>query len=894
MLAPGTRLGPYEITAQIGEGGMGQVYRATDTRLGRTVAIKVLPEHLASDFNRRERFAREARAVSALNHPHICVLHDVGEHDGTHYLVMELVEGQTLEQQLQKGRLPLNQALEYAIQIADALDKAHRKGIVHRDLKPGNIMLTKSGVKLLDFGLAKLRGDEGPVSTLSQVATETASQPLTQEGTIVGTLQYMAPEQLEGKDTDPRTDLFAFGALVYEMVTGKKAFEGKSRASVIAAILEREPVSMSSLQPVSPPALDRVVKKCLTKEPDRRWQAASDLHDELQWIAEGQQQPGGVPGAQPRAAITSYATTGSWRDAWLAWGVCTVAVLVAVGFGFVHLREAAPPVAPEMRLEISTPPTPDATAFALSPDGTQVVSVATIDGVSRLWLRQLSAATGEVLIGTEGALYPFWSPDGRSIGFFALGKLKRIDLDGGPPRELADAPQGRGGAWSRDGVILFTPTSGRTPLFQVAATGGEAMPFTRLLDEQTSHRFPHFVPGSRQFLVFVDGTPDTQGVYLGSLDADQLTRLTASDMPGVWLAPGWLVWMQGVTLLAGRLDLERRALAGTPVTLADQVARQPVLNSGAFSVSHTGLVAYRIGTTAERRQLTWLDRSGKLLGLLGQPDASLLATPRVSPDGRRVAVGRNMGSQDQHIWTIDANRTTRFTFDPVQQRDPVWSPDGTWIGFRSYPKGVSDLYVKRGNGAGEEELLLETTQNKVATAWSRDGRFIFFTSQDPSTGLDLWTLSLQGDRVPRIWLKTAFDESDGEVSPDGRWVAYMSNASGRREVYLRPFADRTTGGQWQISTGGGIYPAWSPDSQDVYYLDPDGTLMAVSVQARGADIDPGAPVGLFQTRVSGGGAFANQGRQYDVASDGRFLVNSVVDDIAPITMLQNWQPPNTP
>jgi Tol biopolymer transport system component len=561
-----------------------------------------------------------------------------------------------------------------------------------------------------------------------------------------------------------------------------------------------------------------------------------------------------------------------------------------------HLRETPPPSLPETRTEIVTPATADPISFALSPDGRQIVFVASGGGASRLWLRSLASTTAQPLAGTEGAASPFWSPDSRSVGFFAEGKLKRLDIGGGTPQTLATVNGPRGGTWNADGVILFGQNLGG-PLFRVLASGGQAVAVTKL-DRQSGHRYPSFLPDGRQFLFYAQGTLETTGIYLGSVDSVESRRLTAADTAGVYLSSGWLLWVRAGTLVAQRLDLERKALTGDPVTLADPVGFDAGNSAaGAVSVSAAGLVAYRAGG-ANRRQLAWFDRSGKALGVLGAPDENDLEAPRISPDGRRVAVARTVqGNAD--IWLLDGTRTSRFTVDTALDRFPIWSPDGSRIAFQSNRKSAFNIYQKPAGGAGAEELLVESPQDKYATDWSTDGRFILYHSNDPQTGRDLWVLPLEGDRKPWVFLKTSFEERVGQFSPDGRWVAYTSNESGRYEIYIRPFAApaasgaavNSAAGQWQVSTAGGIYSRWRPDGKELYYIGPNGEMMAAPIAAIGTTLEPGAPVALFPTRILGGGVDAGQGRQYDVTRDGRFLINTVLDDASsPITLLQNWRP----
>jgi Tol biopolymer transport system component len=553
-----------------------------------------------------------------------------------------------------------------------------------------------------------------------------------------------------------------------------------------------------------------------------------------------------------------------------------------------YLRETPPP---ETRTDIVTPSTDRPTDFALSPDGRQIVFVATGDGASRLWLRSLATTTAQPLAGTEVAELPFWSPDSRSIGFFAGNQLKRLDLGGGAPQTLARVTVSRGGTWNADGVIVFSG-SASTPLMRVAATGGTPVAATTLGPQQAAHYHPHFLPDGRRLLFFVQGTPDTTGIYLGALDGSAPVRLTPADSSGAFLPAGWLLWERAGTLVAQRLDIAKPALTGEPVTVAYGVDTYLNVGRSAVSVAATGLVAYRTGA-GRQRQLTWMDRSGTTRGTVGDPDSSDLSTPRVSPDGRRVVVSRTVqGNED--LWLLDGARTSRFTVDAAQDQRPVWSPDGTRIVFRSTRTNAGDLYQKLTSGGSAEERLVASDQAKIPTSWSADGRFLLYFSNDPQTGSDLWVVPMRGDRTPSVLLKTPFQELWGAFSPDGRWVAYESNESGRYEIHVRPFVPPggpAAGGQWQVSTAGGVFPAWRRDGNELYYLNPAGALMAAPITVTGATLEPGAPVALFPTHIFGGGVNGTQGRQYDVASDGRFLINMELDSAAaPITLLQNWNP----
>jgi Tol biopolymer transport system component len=598
-----------------------------------------------------------------------------------------------------------------------------------------------------------------------------------------------------------------------------------------------------------------------------------------------------------RASLSTPAQLASALRTWMiiaaVAGLAAVAMLVPT---LRHLRETPPP---ETRLEISTPATDQPQMFALSPDGRQIVFVASGDGESRLWLRSLGATTAQPLPGTDGATHPFWSPDSRSIGFFAGDALRRFDLGSGAPQTLAPVVNGRGGTWSADGDIVFAPTSGADPLMRVGASGGAAVAATTLGPQQLYHRFPQFLPDGRRFLFYVAGTPATAGIYLGALDGDAPTRLTAADSAGVYL-PGWLLWVRTGTLVAQRLDLANAVLTGEPVTLAAGVVTDRGRNQSPVSVAAKGLVAYRTGGGSSQRQLTWFDRSGGARGTVGDLDDTF-SNPRVSPDGRRVVVSRTMqGNRD--LWLLDGARTSRLTFDPALDDRPIWSPDGMRIVFRSIrgaPRG--DLYQMLANGAGVEERFFASEQSLTPSSWSLDGRFLMYLSTDPQTNADLWVVPMTGEPTPSVFLKTPFRETYAAFSPDGRWVAYHSNESGRNEVYVRPFVvtgatDNAAVGQWQVSTAGGITPMWRPDGKEIYYLNPAGEMMAASITVTGTTLQPGVPVRLFPTRIAGGGVDTQGGRQYDVAPDGRFLINTVVDggDAAPITLIQNWNPGATP
>ena len=851
-LTPGTRLGPYEIVSALGAGGMGQVWKARDTRLGRTVAIKVS----SAEFS--ERFAREARAIAALNHPHICALHDVGPD----YLVMEYVEGQQL-----KGPLPLDQVLTLAIQLAGALEVAHRKGITHRDLKPANILMTKSGIKVLDFGLARIE------RTSDAVASDDTVAPLTQEGAILGTLPYMAPEQVQGHVTDARADIFSFGCVIYEMLTGTRAFSGANNALLMAAILDREPPPAPE---VTPPALDWVLRRCLAKDPDERWQTARDLRAALERVLHS------------GTDVTTTQKPGHATHLWAAAAVvATLAVLVV---STIHFREQPPPT-PVTRLGMAPPDGHRLKFFrtppAVSPDGSQVVFAAVSDdGKSQLWLRPLDSLTARPLADTDDAIFPFWSPDNASVGFFAAGKLKRMNVSGGPPTALADAPEGRGGTWSPGGVIVFAPTV-YGGLFQVAASGGVVTPAVRLEPEAPSRKWPSFLPDGRHFLYLSGaGGRDQQTIRLGSLDSpDQDRVIVATADSSAMYAQGHLLFMRGTTLVARPFDTKRLELNGEEVPVADRLQGAGGAQSWVFSVSANGVLAYA-SAGAEAWQLTWVDRGGRRLGTVGDPAS--VGGIRLSPDGRNAAtVIENASGGDSDIWLYDMLRglPTRFTFGQGLYGRPVWSPDGRVLVFQSNRRGRFDLYRKSVDGSANDELLYADNLLKTPAGFSADGKYLAYTaSGDPKTGADIWILpgplGAPGGAKPYPFMQTGFNEAFPQFSPDGHWVAYQSDESNRREVYVAPFPG--PGGKRQVSTAGGTEPGWRADGKELFYLAPDNRLMAATVDSRGGTFEVKTLEPLFGPMGDG---------DYDASADGqRFLVAVRQGGSAdpPLTVVQNW------
>jgi Tol biopolymer transport system component len=874
-VAIGTKLGPYEILSALGAGGMGEVYRARDTKLNRDVAIKVLLDLFANDPERLARFQREAQVLASLNHPNIAHIYGLEESKGIRALVMELVEGPTLADRIAQGPIALDDALPVARQIVEALEAAHEQGIIHRDLKPANIKLRPDGtVKALDFGLAKLTDPVGAASgPASASMSPTLSIQATYAGVILGTAAYMSPEQARGKEVDKRTDIWAFGVVFYEMLTGQRLFAGEEISDTLASVLKTDP-NWSALPADTPASIRRLLRRCLEK--DRR-ERLPDIGSARLDVKDAH--------AAPDESVVSVAPAPSRTRERVAWGAACLLHTLGGVLGVTYFRKPADP--PELRTDIVTPATPDPVSFAIAPDGRQVVFVASGDGPTQLWLRPLGATTAQRLPGTDGATYPFWSPTSRSVAFFANNKLKRLDFGAGLPQVLADVPNGIGGTWNSDDVILFSRGLAQA-LYRVAESGGQAVAATKLGAGHISHRFPQFLPGGRQFIFYASGQTDTQGIYLGSLDHTDTRRLVATTTAAAYAPPGWLLFIRGGTLVARRFDTTQGTLTGDPLTVADGVY-QSQFGASAVSTSAAGPLMYRTGAPS-RRQLTWFDRSGKALGTMGSPDDNNLAAPAVSPDGQRVAVNRTVQDKTD-VWLIDAVRASRFTVGPSNNAFPVWSPDGSRIAFNSSRKGHSDLYVKASTGAGGEDLLVESPRAKIFSDWSRDGRNLLYSvADDPTTGVDLWTLPLDSDRKTWPFLNATYEERYGHFSPDGRWVAYQSNESGRLEIYVTPFPG--PGGHSLVSTAGGIWPRWSPNGKELYYIAPNAMLMAAPIAVKGAALERGAPVPLFRSRIWGGGTELGQREQYDVARDGRFLINVTTDDTvtSPITLLQNWKP----
>jgi Tol biopolymer transport system component/aminoglycoside phosphotransferase (APT) family kinase protein len=882
----GAAAGPYEVVALIGEGGMGRVFRARDTRLKREVALKTLPSEFARDEERVARFRREAEALAALNHSHIAAIHDLVESEGTPFLVLELVAGETLADRLGRGPIPLAEAIGFARQIAGALEAAHGRGIVHRDLKPANIKITPAGqIKILDFGLAKVFDVTDPTSSSSQAVAANSptftSPAMTKRGVILGTAAYMSPEQARGQAVGTQADIWAFGCVLYEMLTGQPAFDGATVTDVLAAVVRSDP-EWSRLPRETPSGTRTVLRRSLQKDTRQRWHHIADARLELDDV--------GAEPATPTAAPAA-ARPGGAR---LPWMIAAVAGLTAIGLGAALMRGVEAPVTPKMRVSIETPPYLDPLALALSPDGQKIVFGGVDGASSRLWLRLLGEMTARPLSGTELGTLPFWSPDSRSIAFFADARLKRLDLGANVTTTLAGAPIGAGGTWNRDGVIVFAP-SVTGPLFQVPAGGGGTTQITTLqVPSETGHRLPYFLPDGRHFIFSVRGLD--AGVYLGSLDGSPTRRLVQTDSSGLFAA-GNLLWARSGVLFAQPFDLQRLETSGEAISVAENVAFDDGLSMAAFTTDGGGLLVYRPGGASQASQLTWFDRGGRSVGTLGPMDTARLLNPDLSHDGDWVVVNRNV-DRFQDIWLIDVRRTvfSRLTLDPFTDQVPVWHPDGRRVVYSSNRIGPYNLYERPINGTGEDRLILASSENKFPMGFSPDGQYLLYRSTAPNTDWDLWVLPLGSERgsgTPIPIARTTFQEMMGEFSPDGRWIAYQSNESGQYEIYVRSFPGMEV--RLQISTRGGAQPRWRRDGRELFYIALDGRLTAVALTL-GPDgrLVPAEPKALFMTRTPGGPVPIPQKQQYAVSLDGqRFLINRLSDEGTgePLTLIVNWQPP---
>jgi serine/threonine protein kinase/Tol biopolymer transport system component len=894
-LSSGTKLGPYEVVAPVGAGGMGEVYRGIDKRLDRTVAIKILPSQFAEKPAALERFQREARAISQLSHANICQLYDLGEQDGIHFIVMEFLEGETLGARLAKGRLPLELVLRYGAEVAEGLEQAHRMGVVHRDLKPGNIMITRTGAKLLDFGLAKtaqpiIQQSSGLSATMT---SPNYSQPLTAEGTVIGTYQYMSPEQIEGREADARSDIFSFGAVLYEMATGRRAFEGKSQVTVASAILEKDPEPVSLHQPLAPPSLQHVIQGALMKDPDSRWQSAADVARQLRWISSVDSTSGAQRIALPHPR---------WRER--AWWIAALTALLALVLWFAFFSRPHPRV-----IRASIMPPPDA-GFdfvgdfsgppVLSPDGSRVAFAARAgkEGNS-LWVRRLDSSAAEKLAGTDGAFAQFWSQDGKYLGFFANGKLRKISAAGGPASVLADAPNARGGAWSANNVILYAPDY-RDSLWKVNANGGTPERVTKLdLSKHSTHRWPTFLPDGKHFLFYATnhagGRREDNGIFMGSLDSDATRLVLATDSGGMY-SSGYLLYHQQNALVAQKFDPDRGTLSGDPTVVANDVQHDSGVFHTVASVADPGVLIYEPGSEngLGDTDLFWMDRGGKVLSRVGERAG--FRGGRLSPDGKRFAV--SLGNPKSDIWVLDLEHGSRarLTFDDGTHLMPSWSGDGQRVAymvqFGPTVLGGTSLHARLSSGGGKDELLLSPENDRGLPVsltwpeWSPDGRYFLYIQQSGPTGASVWVKPASGGGQAQMIVKPETPTGKiafARISPDGKWLAYSADDGGREEVYVTSFPNGN--GRWQITREGGTFPVWRGDGKEVYYVGYDSHLYAVEVNSRTGEFEVGNSQSLFDLR----NVFA-LGAPFDVAPDGkRFLVLTQPPASAqPMTLVLNW------
>jgi serine/threonine protein kinase/Tol biopolymer transport system component len=899
-LTPGTRLGPYEIVEAIGAGGMGEVYRAHDTKLGRDVALKILPEVFAGDADRLARFEREARTLASLDHPNIATVYGFEEGAGVHALVMELIEGEDLSERLARGPVPMDEALPIARQVAEALEAAHDAGVVHRDLKPANVKIRLDGtVRVIDFGLAKAMGPAEASGSAATNAPTMTSPAMTEAGIILGTAAYMSPEQAKGKRVDRRADIWAFGALLFEMLTGQAAFGGESLSERLAAVLKEEPDWQAlPVRPSSP--VHRLMRRCLTKDVRRRLQAIGDARVEIEEVLsrEGESEDQAVTAAPaPPSGLRRLALPG-------------LALLAVTGWALVFVTGGPPPDPPELRLSV---PPPVGESFAslgagtvaphwdLSPDGRQMVFASDdADGVPRLWLRALADAQPRLLPGTAGAERPFWSPDGQTVGFTAGRQLLSTPVVGGTPRVIANLSVGNVEAtWGSRGVIVFTEDS---RLVQVSAEGGSPVPVDIRTPEDSADTSPSFLPDGQRFLFMRTPQDGARAVYVGSLDGSEPNLLVESDFPAFYVEPGFLVYIRDSTLVAQSLEDNPLRLTGEPRAVVDDVALNAVPGNGAYRVATDGTVSYRARSFHTESRLLVMDRSGSVVGNVG-PTGPYIAA-EYSPSRRRAAISRQVSlsveneEPDSEIVWRDLVRDVEVTVvaDNVRSAEnPIWSPDEQSLAYAAHPRGgtYAETRIRLASGSGAEEVVASGAENFHPHDWSPDGRYLLLqTFGQGRTGL--WTLDLEGDRVPAVYVDdAASDEGMGRFSPDGRWVAYTSTRSTRPEVYVEPFP--AGGDRVQVSAAGGGQPQWSPNGRELFYVTPDGTLMAVPV-AFGETFAAGTPLVLFRTAFPETDFFYYGGMGgYTVGENGeRFLVNSVIrkPGVGPLIVVLNWRRPD--
>jgi len=885
-VAPGTKLGPYEIGSPLGAGGMGEVYRARDTKLGRDVALKVLPATFATDPERMARFRREAQVLASLNHPHIGAIYGFEDSGAIHALVMELVEGPTLADRIAPGAIPLDEALQIAREIAEALEAAHERGIIHRDLKPANIKITPDGnVKVLDFGLAKAL--EGHPASTDIHNSPTVTSMATLPGVILGTAAYMSPEQAKGKSVDRRTDIWAFGCAFFEMLAGKRPFEGETVSDALAAVIRAEP-EWSLLPSHTPQTIRNLLQRCLKKDPRQRLQAIGDARISIEDVLSGASQD--LPSAVEMR-------TAAWRRA-LSWAVATVALILAALFATKYFTSKPQPL-PTIVSQITSPPN---TRFVftginpgpptLSPDGKQLVfSAVTSDGRQLLWVRPLNSAAAKPLDGTDGATFPFWSADSRSLGFFANGKLSLIDVSGSPPLALCDVAIGRGGTWGADGTILFTPNVS-SPVFRISASGGTPQPATTLngsLNER-SHRWPQFLPDNKHFLFFAQkAVVGIGGIYVGSLDGGAPRLIMENDSNAVYSLSGDLLFVRQGILMAQRFDARELRLDGDAVPLVEHVGVNAITSRAIFAVSDTGIMVYEAGDpTGDTDQLIWYDRTGKQIEATGTP--GLYLEPSVSADSNKLAISSLAGGTGNlNIWVFDLARgtKTRLTFPPASDRQPNWAPDGKSVAFVSNRNGPPHIYSNASDGTGTPTAVTVDGASEFAPRFSPDGRYLLFErlAEQPYSRREIWGVLLSGDRKAFSVIQSQFDVYAPALSPDGKWLAYESRESGRPEICVMPFLRGT--GKWEVSTGGGVLPRWRRDGRELFYVSTDNKIMSAEVTEQGSSLLIGKVQSLFHVNPV---PFAG-GSNYDVTGDGKkFVVASLApsQESEPLTVVVNW------
>ncbi|MBI2214192.1 MAG: protein kinase [Acidobacteria bacterium] len=873
-VAPGRRLGPYEIVSRIGAGGMGEVWRGRDTRLDRNVAIKILPSEFASSSQFRSRFEREAKTISQLSHPNICALFDVGHEDGIDYLVMELLEGESLADRIARGPLPLHDVLRIGQQIAEALDKAHRQGVIHRDLKPANVMLTKSGAKLLDFGLAKL--------TQAGLTLDDATQqkPLTREGTIVGTFQYMSPEQLEGEDADARTDIFSFGAVLYEMATGRRAFDGKTKTSLIAAIVSTQPQPLSQVQPLTPPALEHVIQKCLEKDRDDRMQSAHDIGEELRWISSAGSQAGvGAPVIARRKR----------REMGLYVAVALLLVAASILAFFLERNATktgvyrASIVLPSNMNYYSGPP-------AISPDGSTLAYSAPLPGgESAIWVRRFSEPKSRLLEGTKGGRAPFWSPDGRFVGYTGQSKLMKVAVSGGQPETLVEKADAWGGSWNEHGAILYAAAR-EGPIYRTSSGGGA--PPTPVTDPKAlghrTHVWPLFLPDQKRFLFLAvpeDTAKEKPGLWVGSLDASEKpTFVVTAETNGAYVQDGYLFYVREGVLRAQRFDEKNAKVEGDAISIAPiQISNFGL--SAYFAVADSGALVFVEHGSEDLSELVWLDREGRRLGALGEP--GYYWSPRLSHDGRRVAVDKSDSSGKGDIWLLETERPgmTRLTFDALNESSPLWSHDDRSIFFFLSTRGTgADVTTVPAAGGEAKPLTTSADQNEFPTDVSPDGATLAIEmtaseNQRASTDITLFSLAT---KTTTPFLASPAAEGAARFSPDGKWIAYFSDENGKAEVFVQSYPRGN--GKWQISTAGGTQPCWSHDGSELFFLSADTRIMSAAIRTE-SGFNAATPVPLFSVSMR-----PDTLAQFDVSRDGRFLVNSIVPRTdTPTSLITDWR-----